>query len=712
MSRLDARPSRFDILAPPSGGVDRRVVHEGVDLTGEAWRWLVQPAGDLEPNPTTPIFEATFTGGDGESQLVFSDEDVAKVSVGTDRKLFVLRDGKTVASGTFTRSKTQTDAPQDTIVLALADQSFTLTILGGGGPELATELPLGPTEGGAVGTSTRAAREDHQHPPGPGGGELPLYDTYLPIAIEFIGGEFTGPDTAQLPSSGESGVVLLSEQADPANNGPWQVDTSGVATRLPSPLTAGNVGALLLAQLNPLAGNAPEVLRVAGENEVEVLVVSEAQVQALIDAAVAPYALAADLDAVLYGDPTRRTAHFAGPHHAMRSPNLGDITGTFAHISRFRVDFDPTTDTYLEFRAQTDDNEQHSVELFEAALYVGDPDGQFTPLGFDGTPELGKLYPFWEQQRIGDEVEGVPLVAYNSTIVPGEEAGLLFEVNTGTETALIAQEDPDGLLSAYGSTWTVLVTDTDERWSSFKAGVTEPWFTGWDFEGVIFESEDYIDGQRIAGWDADALTPGASEFVDVEGNPVELSSGVRILRSWGELSAPLTELVERVTTLEEAAPSAPVGWQVVTDQILDATTATVDVAIPEGCTALRIRVAGLSTRDAVNDTLRMRFNNNTGNVYSTNATALTSFLAVHGVPGVDTNSNRRQIINVDLDVGEGFTKVGTVRASTIISTSTVGQAVTNVALFSTITDAVTSLQLFMQHADIAAGTRITVECLA
>lgn len=151
----------------------------------------------------------------------------------------------------------------------------------------------------APGVATEASRADHVH-------DLPtaadvgadalgstgttfLY-TWLGIPIESFGGSFTGPNTAKLPPAAAYGtglLALLTSQTDPANNDVWEHTGSGNFTRVvPSLVGADKVGTLIVAQGD--IGGTPRVGRVTAAGVVEMLVVDEATIQALIEATTDP----------------------------------------------------------------------------------------------------------------------------------------------------------------------------------------------------------------------------------------------------------------------------------------------------------------------------------------------------------------------------------------------------------------------------------------
>ena len=112
---------------------------------------------------------------------------------------------------------------------------------------------------------------------------------------------------------------------------------------------------------------------------------------------------------------------------------------------------------------------------------------------------------------------------------------------------------------------------------------------------------------------------------------------------------------------------------------------------------------------STSDTLRMTFNSNTGSVYSSDAVALTTYLTVGVVPATSTYTNRQQHIDCRLTLTDGYTKVGYIGRTNIVSTAIVGQsAPQSGGLFCNLTEAITSLQLFMQNANITAGSRIRI----
>lgn len=146
--------------------------------------------------------------------------------------------------------------------------------------------------------------------------------------------------------------------------------------------------------------------------------------------------------------------------------------------------------------------------------------------------------------------------------------------------------------------------------------------------------------------------------------------------------------------------------------VLHRETLALDTAVKSydvtGWAKIRVEFTGRGTRNATILGLLATLNGNTGNVYSTNAAALTSSLALGNVPGSSTNTNRRGMVNAEIDLTSGAYKEGLAWSTNVGSTATVGQAPANVGLWSTITDAVTSIELKMQLDNIAAGARIRI----
>jgi hypothetical protein len=127
-----------------------------------------------------------------------------------------------------------------------------------------------------------------------------------------------------------------------------------------------------------------------------------------------------------------------------------------------------------------------------------------------------------------------------------------------------------------------------------------------------------------------------------------------------------------------------------------------------GWARVRVEFMGRSTRYGTTDTLLMTLNGATGSVYSTDAGALTTSLALGTIPGISTNTDRLALVEAEIALLSGFLKGGWSRSTGYVSTATVGQAITHRGLFSTITAEVTTLELRMSLANIFAGARIRI----
>lgn len=127
-----------------------------------------------------------------------------------------------------------------------------------------------------------------------------------------------------------------------------------------------------------------------------------------------------------------------------------------------------------------------------------------------------------------------------------------------------------------------------------------------------------------------------------------------------------------------------------------------------GWARVRVEFMGRSTRNGTTDTLLMTLNGDTGSVYSTDAGALTTSLALGTIPGITTNTDRLALVEAEIALLSGFLKGGWSRSTGYVSTATVGQTITHRGLFSTITAAVTTLELKMSLGSIYAGARIRI----
>jgi len=372
-------------------------------------------------------------------------------------------------------------------------------------------------------------------------------------------------------------------------------------------------------------------------------------------------------------------------------------------------------------------------------LAIREWDGATYPTGSDELPPEGALWLYAEgtNQASGEAWEsGDPLPeTWQINVDADIRLGCWFTVlmwhNLTTGTVTLYREIDYGGVELVGRRWrqvAQLVDLTDA--GSVYLDPAEPWAMGVRFQGPWREAEVYIDG-------ALAYAPRASEWV----------SGLTVTDSEANVWTTTTGTVEpsldeRVDALETAPSTVDVVSNVATARILGRVTsgsgdseeltaaqARTLLAQPEvllhsetvasdaavksydvtGWAKIRVEFTGRGTRSGSTVIgLYATLNGNTGNVYSTNAAALTSSLALGNVPGSSTNTNRRGMVNAEIDLTSGAYKEGLAWGTNVGSTATVGQAPANVGLWSTITDAVTSIELKMQLDNIAAGARIRI----
>ena len=149
-------------------------------------------------------------------------------------------------------------------------------------------------------------------------------------------------------------------------------------------------------------------------------------------------------------------------------------------------------------------------------------------------------------------------------------------------------------------------------------------------------------------------------------------------------------------------------WVMLFDETLSGAASSKSYTV-SGYDNLHLVLTVRSDRVSTSDTLRMTFNSNSGSVYSSDAVALTTFLTVGVVPATSTYTNRQQHIDCRLTLTDGYTKVGYIGRTNIVSTAIVGQsAPQSGGLFCNLTEAITSLQLSMLNANITAGSRIRI----
>lgn len=732
MTLLDARPSRFDILAPPSGGLDRRVLHEGVDLTGEQWRWVVQPWADTTPNLEEPLIEATFTPGDGESQLVFADAEVAKLTVATQYRLFVVRDGVTVAAGSFTRSKNQTESAQEMVVLAVDDQTFTLTILGGSsGAPIGLPIDISDVNNLEAALAGLAA-------------DIAAVDA-ASIAVQLM--HFTplpNPTTQPHPFGEfipEGAVIELLGQSDPAELGTYRAPADAATAplvKVDDILVSANVGKGKQVVVNRVI-QGPFVY---GPLELMIGRTNLGVVQFEPQSGVTMFAQAEwDFDDTANDSPV----DFSGAVQpgwivfGVGATGGPDASGFFQFVAdgepmvRYRVQPSVGTTVRVMSNGKVWILTPHSgwidrtPRLAAQTITADEVQHQGTGLlGFTGNvasnvDALEGIVDRWQfvAAFATSNVDLTGLVGAGPVAVQPALDGGAIPVPL-SDVRLFGQSDPaeNGayLVGSDGAWIKYAHPDVfDPPGNGFRVTCNAP---GTPVHGVTFV---YIDDDRLKSRRAGSSSlsepspsgawlrlPTPTADLDTAPEAAKLdASSPRVPPT------PVGATDGHVLTVEddEYVLAAPTGWQVVHDEVFATDVATRNVDLPTGCTAVRIRFAGRSTRASTVDTLRLRFNNDSSDIYSPDSASLTNALSLGNIPGAQTNTNRHQIVNADLEVAAGFTKVGTVRRTGIGSTATVGQAVGLIGMFSTMTAAVTSMQFFCTNADIAAGSRLTVECL-
>lgn len=131
-----------------------------------------------------------------------------------------------------------------------------------------------------------------------------------------------------------------------------------------------------------------------------------------------------------------------------------------------------------------------------------------------------------------------------------------------------------------------------------------------------------------------------------------------------------------------------------------------------GYSLYRMTMYVTGTRNSTTEGLRVGINGDTGNVYSTDAAALTSAWFVATIPGSLTNTNRVGQVSVEFGGIASSMKSGRAESTNIGSTASVGAADVDVGLFSTITSAITSIQVYGANAALRTGSRIIIEGLA
>ena len=413
------------------------------------------------------------------------------------------------------------------------------------------------------------------------------------------------------------------------------------------------------------------------------------------------------------------------------TPHVGSFTGGYDFRAKVRpIEPDEPLDGvwYSEMGTQTRDSLVGTIDNHEAAImrpYEPDWPGLTT----------NKPHLFLELTPTGETSEVTERFTADLHSAWAEWVTIRLTVNfaTGTVTGYVEvwwefSADETFVTTTDGRVWWQIGQLVNAAYDSIDTAITEVWQIGHNFYGDIAWVEWYsgIDGTRIAAPDASAVAAGATSFVDAEGNTWTAQSGAQLV----QLDADYQPLDSDLTTIAGLSPSnddvlqrKAGAWtnrtipQLRTDLaqanvVLHSETVASDAASKQydvtGWARVRVEYMGRSTRNGTTDTLLMTLNGNTGSVYSTDAAALTTSLALGTIPGISTNTDRLALVEAEIALLSGFLKGGWSRSTGYVSTATVGQAITHRGLFSTITAAVTTLELKMSLGSIYAGARIRI----
>lgn len=142
------------------------------------------------------------------------------------------------------------------------------------------------------------------------------------------------------------------------------------------------------------------------------------------------------------------------------------------------------------------------------------------------------------------------------------------------------------------------------------------------------------------------------------------------------------------------------AWEVLHDADVNTASLSVDIT---GYKQIRGRFFGRSGRTGFNaDDMAIRFNNDTGNNYSTQTFALTSYLSSGTVPGSQTNTDRRGLVEFVFGLGSSAYTIGGATADRMASTATVvaGRAGASLIWNGSVSNAPTSIQLYCLNGNL------------
>lgn len=198
-------------------------------------------------------------------------------------------------------------------------------------------------------------------------------------------------------------------------------------------------------------------------------------------------------------------------------------------------------------------------------------------------------------------------------------------------------------------------------------------------------------GTDVQAYDADlaavaALTPSNDDII-------QRKSGAWTNRTMAQLKADLP------------------GWQTISRKTIATASASESFTIT-GYKMIRCTIAARSTRNAsVNDTLRMRFNGDTGSNYSTQAAALTTYANPVNVPNSVTTTDRIGHAIIQWAYSAGHRLSGTsVQTSPVSSTGLIDAGQAWAFMWTGAASAApTTVEFYCGNGNIAAGSEFLVE---
>lgn len=579
-------------------------------------------------------------------------------------------------------------------------------------------------------------------------GAATLVEVHLPLAIEFVGGSFIDENTALLAPEGqplpdEGTPVLWTEQGVASRNDVWIHTTGGTYVRSsPSALRAARVGTLIVVRGNALNAFAPQVLRVDAANSVEELVVDGKNIPVVAEFLVAVTAV--DGSATTF-QPIRRADD--APASGVIPANYlarGSALNVSSWVGVYVVIPTPDTPAGPSYYGRLYRIEAVGTPWTEVALAGNEP------ILIVGASDVG-LPEWWVNRDTGPRP--VHVSAHNVRLSRDPVAN--------TPDTLKPWSDLNEVTSvlARAIEWTFIGVDDDWSWQS---GLDRPslWYTvdntvAVPVTGTLPPLNDFPVGRSVrctsytsqavtivdsetsatvatlgeldsfeftsngAAWVASRInTTGGDIPADgsVTNDKVAASAGIDLsklqsitaARLLGRGDGPDGDIVQ--LTAAQVRTLLGQGWHTIDQFVFTGAESSRTISVPAGTSRVRLTLSGRSTRAATTENIRLTLNGNTGSVYGINASALTTFWALGVLPGATTNTDRGGLITVDLMVLSGLTKAGwSMNQQSIVSTSTVGSAVTPTGLFSTLTAAVSTIELFAQAAAFAAGTALLVE---